>query len=163
MKKWEKSTRRILDSGGASLVEIKTQQRFPSLMDWQASNNKTIQTQNNNNARTVQNTFKGDILDTDYNTDNWEPGIMTIFVTWQLIVTLDIIRNSCDVFIYICNWWFNETLQIGTKPIRSKNINTGEFTMKIKTEMKMKTQIQIKMKMEMKIQIPLHLCWSASG
>ena len=59
MKKWEKSTRRILDSGGASLVEIKTQQRFPSLMDWQASNNKTIQTQNNNNARTVQNTFKG--------------------------------------------------------------------------------------------------------
>ena len=59
MKKWEKSTRRILDSGGASLVEIKTQQRFPSLMDWQASNNKTIQTQNNNNVRTVQNTFKG--------------------------------------------------------------------------------------------------------
>ena len=29
----------------------------------------------------------------DYNTDNWEPG----FVTWQLIVTLDRIRNSCDV------------------------------------------------------------------
>ena len=24
--------------------------------------------------------------DTDYNTDNWEPGWMTIFVTWQLIV-----------------------------------------------------------------------------
>ena len=23
---------------------------------------------------------------------------MTIFVTWQLIVTLDSIRNSCDVF-----------------------------------------------------------------
>ena len=39
-----------------------------------------------------------DIWDTDYNTDNWEPGIMTIFVTWQLIVTLDSIRNSCDVF-----------------------------------------------------------------
>ena len=39
-----------------------------------------------------------DIWDTDYNTDNWEPGFMTIFVTWQLIVTLGSIRNSCDVF-----------------------------------------------------------------
>ena len=39
-----------------------------------------------------------DIWDTDYNTDNWEPEFMTIFVTWQLIVTLDSIRNSCDVF-----------------------------------------------------------------
>ena len=38
-----------------------------------------------------------DIWDTDYNTDNWEPGFMTIFVTWQLIVTLDSIRNTCDV------------------------------------------------------------------
>ena len=45
--------------------------------------------------------FKGtcDIRDTDYNTDNWEPGFMTIFVTWQSIVTLDSIRNSCDVYI----------------------------------------------------------------
>ena len=39
-----------------------------------------------------------DIWDTNYNTDNWEPEFMTIFVTWQLIVTLDSIRNSCDVF-----------------------------------------------------------------
>ena len=39
-----------------------------------------------------------DIWDTDYITDNWEPGFMTIIVTWQLIVTLDSIRNSCDVF-----------------------------------------------------------------
>ena len=38
-----------------------------------------------------------DIWDTDYNTDNWEPEFMTIFVFWQLIVTLDSIRNSCDV------------------------------------------------------------------
>ena len=37
------------------------------------------------------------IWDTDNKTDNWEPGFMTIFVTWQLIVTLDSIRNSCDV------------------------------------------------------------------
>ena len=42
-----------------------------------------------------------DIWDTDYNTDNWEPGFITIFVTWQLIVTLDSIRNSCDVFIHL--------------------------------------------------------------
>ena len=39
-----------------------------------------------------------DIWDTDYNTDNWEPEFMTFFVTWQLIVTLDSIRNSCYVF-----------------------------------------------------------------
>ena len=39
-----------------------------------------------------------DIWDTDYNSDNWEPEFMTIFVTWQLIVTLDSIRNSCDVW-----------------------------------------------------------------
>ena len=37
--------------------------------------------------------------DTDYNTDNWEPGLMTIFVTWHLIVTLDSICNSCDVLL----------------------------------------------------------------
>ena len=39
-----------------------------------------------------------DIWDTDYNSDNWEPEFMTIFVIWQLIVTLDSIRNSCDVY-----------------------------------------------------------------
>ena len=38
-----------------------------------------------------------ELWNTDYNTDNWEPGLMTIFVTWQLIATLDSIRNSCDV------------------------------------------------------------------
>ena len=35
---------------------------------------------------------------TDYNSDNWEPESMTIFVTWQLGVTLDSIHNSCDVW-----------------------------------------------------------------
>ena len=40
-----------------------------------------------------------DIWDTDYNSDNWEPEFMKIFVTWQLIVTLDSIRNSCDVLL----------------------------------------------------------------
>ena len=38
-----------------------------------------------------------DIWDTDYKSDDWEPEFMTIFVTWQLIVILDSIRNSCDV------------------------------------------------------------------
>ena len=41
-----------------------------------------------------------DIWDTDNNSDNWEPGIMTTFAIWQLIVTLDSIRNSCDVCEY---------------------------------------------------------------
>ena len=35
-----------------------------------------------------------DIWDTDYNSDNWEPEIMTIFVMRQLSI-----RNSCDVFL----------------------------------------------------------------
>ena len=44
-------------------------------------------------------TFFVNFWDTDYNSDNWEPEFMTIFVIWQLIVTLDSIRNSCDVFL----------------------------------------------------------------
>ena len=40
-----------------------------------------------------------DIWDTDYNTDNWEPRFITIFVTWQVIVTLDSICNSCDALV----------------------------------------------------------------
>ena len=36
-----------------------------------------------------------DILDTDYSADNWEPGFANN--TWQLIVTLDSIRNACHV------------------------------------------------------------------
>ena len=38
--------------------------------------------------------------DIDYISDNREPEFMTIFVTQQLRVTLDSIRNSCDV---LCN------------------------------------------------------------
>ena len=38
-----------------------------------------------------------DNWDTDYNSYNWKPEFMTIFVTWQLRVTVDSIRNSCDV------------------------------------------------------------------
>ena len=39
-----------------------------------------------------------DIQDTNYNSDNWELEFLTIFVTLQLMVTLDNIRNSCNVF-----------------------------------------------------------------
>ena len=48
---------------------------------------------------TIEETFLEtcDIWDTEYNFDNWEPEFMTIIVPWQLIVTLDSIRNSCDV------------------------------------------------------------------
>ena len=49
--------------------------------------------------RFLDNPRTCDIWDTDYNSDNWEPEFMTIFVIWQLIVTLDSIRNSCDVFL----------------------------------------------------------------
>ena len=47
--------------------------------------------------RFLDNPRNFDIWDTVYNSDNWEPEFMTIFVIWQLIVTLDSIRNSCDV------------------------------------------------------------------
>ena len=49
---------------------------------------------------------------TDYNSNNWEPEFMTIFVTWQLNVTLDSIRNSCDVLaVYGSLWQTVATLQ----------------------------------------------------
>ena len=54
-----------------------------------------------------------DIWDTDYNSDNWEPEFMTIFVTWQLRVTLDSIRNSCDV-LYV----LTERIQNDIKKLR---------------------------------------------
>ena len=40
-----------------------------------------------------------DIWDTGYISDDWEPEFMTIFVTCQLSVTWDSIRNSCDVLL----------------------------------------------------------------
>ena len=41
------------------------------------------------------------LWDIDYNSDNWELEFMTIFVTWQLRVTLDSICNSCDVYFVV--------------------------------------------------------------
>ena len=40
-----------------------------------------------------------DIWDTDYSSDNWDLEFMTIFVNWQLRMTVDSIRNSFNVFI----------------------------------------------------------------
>ena len=57
---------------------------------------ETIEAIFDNFEKTVLETC--DIWDTDYSSVNWEPEFMTIFGTWQLIVTLDSIRNSCDVF-----------------------------------------------------------------
>ena len=69
-----------------------------------------------------------DIWDTDYNSDNWEPEFITIFVTWQLIVTLDSIRNSCDVYINVSakavvHWWTNACTQ-QCKYVVCKFVNT---------------------------------------
>ena len=50
-----------------------------------------------NNDNDKDNPGTCDIWYTDNNSDNWEPEFMNIFVTWQLIVTLDSIRNSCNV------------------------------------------------------------------
>ena len=41
------------------------------------------------------------LWDIDYNSDNWKPDFMAIFVTWQLRVTLDSICNSCDVYLEV--------------------------------------------------------------
>ena len=43
------------------------------------------------------------LWDIDYKSETWEPEFITIYVTWQLRVTLNSIRNSCDVFI---GTWF---------------------------------------------------------
>ena len=51
-----------------------------------------------------------DIWDTDYSSVYLETVFMTIFVTWRLIVTLDSIRNSYDVFV-----------------VKSKEMLGGEF------------------------------------
>ena len=60
-------------------------------MAWQ----KKTKTMTKGMTKTIPETC--DIWDTNYNFDNWEPEFMTVFVTWQLRVTLDIICNSCDV------------------------------------------------------------------
>ena len=63
-------------------------------MAWQKKTKTKTMTQTM--TKTIPETY--DIWDTDYNSDNWEPEFMTIFVVWQLRVTLDSIRNSCDVY-----------------------------------------------------------------
>ena len=58
--------------------------------------NKKNNNSNKDNDKDNPGTY--DIWYTDYNSDNQEPEFMTIFVTWQLRVTLDSIHNSCNVF-----------------------------------------------------------------
>ena len=54
-----------------------------------------------------------DLWDIDYNSDNWEPEFMAIFVTWQLRVTLDSIHNFCDVSIdHWCDYKSSFTLKV---------------------------------------------------
>ena len=65
--------------------------------------NKMTKVNTKTMTKTILETF--DIWDTKYNSDNWEPECMPIFVAWQLRVTLDSIRNSCDVFM-LCVGFF---------------------------------------------------------
>ena len=65
--------------------------------------------------------------DTDYISDNWEPEFMTIFVIWQWIVTLDSIRNSCDVWVYNLNQisdWNQFEIILAEKDYTSYGFNT---------------------------------------
>ena len=64
---------------------------FPWIFCWQFRQFLTIRTI----TKTILETC--DIWDTDYISDNWKPESMTILVNWQLKVTLDSIRNSCNV------------------------------------------------------------------
>ena len=51
---------------------------------------------------------------------------MTIFVTWQLIVTLDSIRNSCDV----CNP--SHQILAKSAPPKARNRDKVEFATKVR-------------------------------
>ena len=48
------------------------------------------------------------LWDIDYNSDNWEPKFVTLFMTWQFRVTLDRICNSCDVSFH----WMKNVLAL---------------------------------------------------
>ena len=72
--------------------------------EWHDLTNKKTMTKTNTKTMAKTNQGTCDIWDTDNNSENWEPESMTIFVTWQLRVTLDSIRNSCDVYMHMM-WW----------------------------------------------------------
>ena len=52
-----------------------------------------------------------DILDTDYNYENWASEFMTIFLTWQIKVTLDSICNFCNVLSTLPEYVYGVTQQ----------------------------------------------------
>ena len=58
------------------------------------SDEETWPDQNKDNDKDKEQWLTCDIWDTDYNSDNWEPELLTTFVTSQLRVTLDSIPNS---------------------------------------------------------------------
>ena len=89
-----KMTVNIILTGPAFIAQPIGQPR--STFDF--SETETIETIFDNFKNTLLETC--DIWDTNYSSDNWEPEFMTIFGTWQLIVTLDSICNSCitDIF-----------------------------------------------------------------
>ena len=61
------------------------------------------------------------IWDTHNNSENWEPEFLKICVTWQSRVTLDSIRNSCDVsyglHMYILSLFINPSLEMKDVPL----------------------------------------------
>ena len=58
--------------------------------------------------KTIQGTCG--VWDTDYNSYNWEPEFITIFVTWQSRVIVDRIRNSWDVFLICVFTWIHSAV-----------------------------------------------------
>ena len=67
-------------------------------MTWPKKDNEKDKDKDNDKDKYIKRAIlvTCDIWDTDYIPDNWEPEFMTIN-TWQLRVTRDSIRNSCDV------------------------------------------------------------------
>ena len=64
-----------------------------------------------------------DNWDTDCNSYNWKTEFIAIFVPWQLRVTLDSIRNSCDVW---SKSLLNQCLG-ATQPTHTKDGNSAMF------------------------------------
>ena len=60
--------------------------------------NKKIMTKKITKTKNLETCDNCDMSNTVNNSDDWEPEFMTIFVTWQLRVTLDSICNSYDVW-----------------------------------------------------------------
>ena len=69
-----------------------------------------------------------DIWDTDYIFDNWEPEFMTIFANWQLRLTLDSIRNSCDVFSETIDTIWKNSLKNSVQKMHEKSTSFDKIS-----------------------------------